>query len=69
MEERLIKLIYYEALRFDDLSKIKNSFIGSDNIIIKLYSEKYFNEFKAFKSINFESGVKRLIKWNMNKIK
>jgi hypothetical protein len=29
MEERLIKLIYYEALRFDDLSKIKNSFIIS----------------------------------------
>ena len=49
--------------------KIKNSFIGSDYLTIKLSSEKYFNEFKAFKSINFESGVKRLIKWNMNKIK
>jgi dTDP-D-glucose 4,6-dehydratase len=48
--------------------KIKNSFIGSDYLKIKLSSKKYFNEFKVFKSRNFESGVERLIKWNIKKI-
>lgn len=49
--------------------KIKNSFIGSDYHKIKLSSKKYFSEFKTFKSKNFVSGVRRLIKWNMNQIK
>ena len=49
--------------------KFTNSFIGSDYVKIKLSSKKYFNEFKVFKSRNFESGVKRLIEWNINKIK
>jgi dTDP-glucose 4,6-dehydratase/UDP-glucuronate decarboxylase len=49
--------------------KIANSFIGSDYFKIKLSSKKYFSEFKVFKSRNFESGVKRLIEWNINKIK
>jgi dTDP-glucose 4,6-dehydratase/UDP-glucuronate decarboxylase len=49
--------------------KNKNSYIGSDYLKIKLSSKKYFNEFKVFKSINFKSGVKRLIEWNLNKIK
>ena len=48
--------------------KIKNSFIGSDYLKIKLSSKKYFSEFKVFKSRNFESGVERLIKWNIKKI-
>ena len=49
--------------------KIANSFIGSDYLKIQLSSKKYFSEFKVFKSRNFESGVKRLIEWNINKIK
>ena len=31
--------------------------------------KKYFNEFKKFKTTNFETGVKRLIKWNINNSK
>jgi UDP-glucuronate decarboxylase len=49
--------------------KNKNSYISSDYNKVKLSSKKYFDEFKFFKLINFKSGVKRLIEWNLNKIK
>ena len=50
-------------------NKISNSYIGSGHDKIKLSSKKYFNEFKKFKTTNFETGVKRLIKWNINSSK
>ena len=50
-------------------NKISNSYIGSGHDKIKLSSKKYFNEFKKFKTTNFKTGVKRLIKWNINNSK
>jgi dTDP-glucose 4,6-dehydratase/UDP-glucuronate decarboxylase len=50
-------------------NKILNSYIGSGHDKIKLSSKKYFNEFKKFKTTNFKTGVKRLIKWNINNSK
>jgi UDP-glucuronate decarboxylase len=47
-------------------NKITNSYVGSGHSIIKLSSKKYFNEFKKFKKTDFKTGVKRLIKWNIN---
>ena len=49
--------------------KISNSFIGSDYLKVKLSSKKYFKEFKNFKFKNLNTGIKRLIEWNINIIK